>query len=83
VNLTAVYSRELDGRPLTLAPTGWTYDNTFVLYDRESGTLWYPYRNGLEGIQGIHAGRKLKKLPARDLRWKDWVKQHPETKILR
>ena len=30
-NLTAVYSREIDGQTLTLAPSGWTYNNTFVL----------------------------------------------------
>ncbi|MBW1841122.1 MAG: DUF3179 domain-containing protein [Deltaproteobacteria bacterium] len=40
MDLAAVYSREIDGRKLTLAPSGWTYKNTFVLYDKETGTLW-------------------------------------------
>ena len=30
-----MYSRELDGTVLTLAASGWTYQSTFVLYDRE------------------------------------------------
>ncbi|MBW1822510.1 MAG: hypothetical protein JRI92_12285, partial [Deltaproteobacteria bacterium] len=33
-----MYSREIDDRLLTLAPSGWTYKNTFVLYDKETGT---------------------------------------------
>jgi hypothetical protein len=27
-----VYSRQIDGKTLTIVPTGWTYRNTFVLY---------------------------------------------------
>ena len=42
----------MDGRTLTLAPSGWTYKRTFVLYDRETGSLWYPQKGGLMGIQG-------------------------------
>jgi hypothetical protein len=53
VDLAAVYSRQIDGRNLTLVPSGWTYDNTFVLYDRETGSLWYPYEKGLMGIRAF------------------------------
>ncbi|MBW1848704.1 MAG: DUF3179 domain-containing protein, partial [Deltaproteobacteria bacterium] len=42
MNLAAVYSRHIDDRTLTIVPSGWTYKNTFVLYDRETETLWYP-----------------------------------------
>lgn len=52
--MTAVYSREIDGRVLTLAPSGWTYKRTFVLYDKETGSLWYPGKKGLMGIQGVY-----------------------------
>ena len=78
-----MYSREIDGQVLTLVPAGWTYRNTFVLYDRETGTLWYPSRKGLQGIQGRYFGRELEKFPSKDTSWKKWRKRHPESKILR
>jgi hypothetical protein len=78
-----VYSRQLDGRILTIVPSGWTYKNTFVLYDRETGTLWYPYKKGLMGIQGEYFKRWLPIIPSEDTRWKKWVKEYPNSKILK
>jgi len=78
-----VYSRELDGQTLTIAPSGWTYNNTFVLYDKESGTLWYPDRKGLKGIQGKYFGRALQKVSSEDIQWGKWQKKYPESKILK
>jgi len=82
VDLAAVYSREIDGRTLTLVPSGWTYKNTFVLYDRETETLWYPYKKGLMGIQGEYFERWLEKIPSKDMSWRKWIKKFPGTKIL-
>ena len=67
---------------MTLAPSGWTYDNTFVLYDRETGTLWYPYRKGLMGIQGTYFKRWLPKMKSDDMRWEKWKRKHPDSKVL-
>jgi hypothetical protein len=83
VDLAAVYSREIDGKTLTLVPSGWTYKNTFVLYDRETGTLWYPNKKGLMGIQGKYFKRQLEKLPSKDTLWKKWMKKFPNSKILK
>lgn len=77
-----MYSRTLDGETLTLAPSGWTYKNTFVLYDKESGTLWYPYQEGLMGIQGKYFKRWLNKLPFTDTTWQKWEEQFPHTQVL-
>jgi len=77
-----VYSRKLDGKTLTLAPSGWTYDNTFVLYDKETESLWYPNNKGLMAIQGVYFKKVLPKLKSVDTRWNKWQKKHPETKIL-
>jgi len=60
---------------LTLVPSGWTYKSTFVLYDKETGTLWYPYRKGLMGIQVEYLKRWLPKIPSKDNKWKDWEKR--------
>jgi hypothetical protein len=78
-----VYSREIDGNTLTIVPSGWTYDDTFVLYDRETETLWYPYRKGLKGIQGKYFNRWLTKISSNDTQWKNWQKKYPESKILK
>jgi hypothetical protein len=78
-----VYSRQIDGRTLTLVPSGWTYKSTFVLYDRETGTLWYPYKKGLMGIQGKYFKKWLPEIPSDDTQWRKWVKKHPESKILK
>ena len=42
-----MYSREIDGDILTLAPSGWTYGENastslFVLIDKETESLWFP-----------------------------------------
>ena len=77
-----MYSREIDGRVLTLAPSGWTYESTFVLYDRETGSLWYPDDTGLVGIQGVYFKRRLNRLPSEDTKWKTWHQDHPATLLL-
>jgi hypothetical protein len=82
VDLAAVYSRQLDGQTLTLAPSGWTYDFTFVLVDRETGSLWYPDNRGLWAIQGPLFKRRLPKLASEDTRWDQWLKDHPLSRVL-
>ena len=77
-----MYSRRIDGKTLTLVPSGWTYRNTFVLVDRETDTLWYPYRKGLMGIQGQYFRRWLPKRSSEDTTWEKWRGNNPGTEIL-
>lgn len=83
MDLAVVYSRELDGEALTLTPSGWTYKNTFVLYDKASGSLWYPVKKGLKSIQGRHFGKILPTLPSTDTKWGRWRMKHPDALLLR
>ena len=83
MDLAAVYSRQIDDRILTLAASGWTYKRTFVLYDKETHTLWYPYKKGLMGIQGPYFKRWLPIIDSKDTRWDKWVTRFPDTKVLR
>ena len=78
-----MYSRQIDGRDITLVPSGWTYDSTFVLYDKETGSLWYPKNDGLMSIQGFYFKRKLPGLTFEDTHWKEWVKKHPRSRIMK
>ncbi|WP_367888786.1 DUF3179 domain-containing (seleno)protein [Desulfoluna spongiiphila] len=77
--MSAVYSRDVDGESLTLAPSGWTYRNTFVLYDKESGSLWYPEEKGLKAIQGHHLGKTLQEIAHEDTSWHLWQQAHPKS----
>ena len=83
MDLAAVYSRQIDGRNLTLAPSGWTYKYTFVLYDKETGTLWYPNEKGLMGIQGHFFNRILPEIESEDTNMGQWVDKHPQTRVAR
>ena len=79
-----MYSREIDGRTLTLAPSGWTYRRTFVLYDKETDTLWYPAEGkGLTGISGYYKDRVLPELDSTRTTWERWKEEHPDTKFMR
>lgn len=77
-----MYSRQLEDRTLTLVPSGWTYDSTFVLYDRETESLWYPDENSLRAISGPLFGKRLPELPSKDTSWSRWSTEHAESKIL-
>jgi len=83
--LAAVYSREIDGKILTLSASGWTYKNTFVLYDFETESLWYHLEgtDGLTSISGFYADRKLKEYRSSFIRWNQWVAENPDTKYLK
>jgi hypothetical protein len=78
-----VYSRTIQGRTLRLRPSGWAYKNTFVLMDEETGSLWYPGRKGLKGIQGPHLGKSLPEISSKDTTWEKWERKHPGSKILK
>jgi len=84
VRLAAVYSREIDTQVLTLSASGWTYNDTFVLYDYETESLWYhlPGEDGLTCIGGKFANRKLKEFKSFRMRWIDWKRRNQGTLVL-
>ena len=79
-----MYSREIDDQILTLSASGWTYKNTFVLYDYETESMWYPLPggNGLRCISGYFADKVLEEFKSTQTRWSDWVSQNPGSLIL-
>jgi len=83
-----VYSRKINDNiktTLTLAPSGWVYINSFVLYDKQTESLWYPYPDEhlLRCVNGFYDGTILEELPSVTEPWKDWVAKHSNTKILK
>jgi hypothetical protein len=83
--LAAVYSREIDGKILTLSASGWTYRDTFVLYDYETESLWYHLEgsDGLTCISGFYADRRLKEFRSSFIRWNEWFAENLDTKYLK
>jgi len=88
VGLAAVYSPLTDDQTLTLAPSGWTYHETngagvslFVLYDKETGTLWYPFDDkGMRGIAGPLQDVLLTEIQKMSpTSFENWKSQHPTT----
>ena len=79
-----MYSREIDEEILTLSASGWTYQNTFVLYDYETESIWYhlAVTDGLTCISGTYADRKLDEPNSTLTRWFDWHNNNPESKFL-
>ena len=69
---------------LTLRPSGWTYRRTFVLYDEETETLWYPLEGteGLTGIAGPLADRVLSEIKSTRTSWNLWKQKHPDSKFM-
>ena len=81
-----MYSRELDGVPLTLAATGWTYFSTFVLYDKETESIWFStvghHGQLLTCVAGYHQDRVLEKLPHDRRLWRSWFLTYSHTKLM-
>lgn len=80
-----MYSREINNTVLTLSASGWTYQNTFVLYDYETESLWYHLsgQQGLTCISGAYADAHLEEFTSYQLRWNEWIKDHGDTQLLK
>lgn len=75
-----MYSREVDGKTLTFGHEGVLYKNSFVMYDKESNSLWI-HTTG-QSIKGKMKGKELEFIPSTVVSWKEWKERYPETKVL-
>jgi Protein of unknown function (DUF3179) len=83
-----VYSRNLGGQILTIAASGWTWHDKFVLQDLETGSLWWtgPGEQGrsvMICIAGPYQNRRLPFVWSFRGRWSSWFAAYPETKLLK
>jgi len=65
------FERDFDGRPHRFASSGWVYEDLFVLYDKETESLWYPLHRdqGLVAIGGPYAGTQIPRLKSVVVPW--------------
>jgi len=74
------FERSVDGRRLEFGVSGLIYRAQFLLYDRETESLWAQYEG--RAIAGPLAGRQLARIQVRQEPMGVWRQRHPETTVL-
>ena len=78
-----VYGRQIGGKVTTFGTSGYTYDNTFVLYDRSTESLWYPLEDGkFTAVSGSLQGQTIPYAKQPIVTLGKWRKKHPDTVVL-
>ena len=75
-----VYSRQVGDRVLSFGHEGVLYLGSFVMYDRETQSLWI-HTTG-EAVKGELKGKVLAFIPSTITSWKRWKAMHPKTTVL-
>jgi len=74
------FKRTLDGRELHFGVSGLLYNSGFLLFDRETESLWSQFQG--RAISGPLAGKTLERVPVRQEEFASWLKSEPKTRIL-
>jgi hypothetical protein len=84
VQLSVVYGREIDGKITTFGTTGYTYRSTFLLYDRQTQSIWYPYQPGkMNALCSQRAGNTLPFLAKPEpMPLAKWQEKHADSLVL-
>jgi hypothetical protein len=74
------FRRKLDGRTLSFGVSGLLYNSNFLLYDRETESLWSQVLG--RALAGSLAGKTLERVRVRQeaLIW--WLERHPNSRVL-
>lgn len=75
-----MYVREFDGKVNSFGVSGNLWRDALVMYDRETESYW-SHLSGI-AIKGKYKGTQLKSLPVQHLKWSEWKKIHPDSKVL-
>ncbi len=75
-----VHAREVDGRTLHFGHSGWLWRNAYLLYDRETDSLWH-HQTGW-AVAGPLRGRALARFPTSLTTFAAWRAAHPGTLVL-
>jgi hypothetical protein len=74
------FDARVDGRRLEFGVSGLLYNHNFLLYDRETESLWLQFTG--EALAGPLAGKRLQPLPIRQERLSTWLSRHPTARVL-
>ncbi len=75
-----MYRRKLEDRVLSFGHAGILYENSFIMYDRETESLWVHVTG--EAAHGPLQGKKLEFMPSTVTTWANWKKNYPFTQVL-
>jgi hypothetical protein len=76
-----VYARTRNEQTLTFIVSGKLWRNSLIMQDIETGSLWSHVTG--EALEGPAKGQRLHIIPSVQTTWSKWVRQHPETKLLK
>ncbi len=79
-----VYGREFDGNIDEFGTSGYVYRNTFILYDRSTNSLWYPFdEEKWTAIAGPRSGETIPFIEEPEpVTLGEWRERHPDTVVL-
>lgn len=75
------YDRRVDGKTLTFGVSGLLYNHNFLLFDRETESLWSQFLG--RAIAGPLAGKTLVRVAVRQETARTWLLRHPDSQVLR
>lgn len=75
-----MYERTVNGRVLEFGHSGILYESSFVLYDRETESLWVQATG--RANYGPLKGQRLRLLNSTVTTWERWKKAYPATLVL-
>ena len=75
-----MYGRQLEGETLSFGHEGILYENSFVMYDRKTESLWVHVTG--RAVWGPLKGKQLEFVPSTVTTWQQWKAAHPRTLVL-
>ncbi len=75
-----VYRRQVDGQELAFGVSGLIYRSNFLLYDRQSESLWSQFWG--RALTGRFAGTRLERVRSRSEPLAAWLVRHPESLVM-
>jgi len=76
-----VFSRRVGGKTLHFGVSGLLYNHNFLMYDRETESLWSQFLG--RAIAGPLAGQQLERLPVRQETAGAWIARVGATRVMR
>jgi hypothetical protein len=74
-----VYAAAVDGRDLTFGLEGSQWNDTMIMYDNETKTLWTQMFG--ESVEGPLKGKSLRSLPSIMTDWQTWKTRYPDSTV--
>jgi hypothetical protein len=74
------FSSNVAGKVTEFGVSGLLYNSDVLLYDKNTESLWSQIMG--VAISGALVGEKLKPIPISHTTWRDWLAQHPDTRVL-